>query len=215
MRIVTTLDLSRVDEYISAGLKDRFWYQRTEEVFTELYGKHRVKLIADLFAATSINTSLKSNITLFRRALYEIDRGLPVSNYLPNIQKQLHRIRAGQELSGQKIRAFAAAMSGDVNAVVVDVWLLRAFNMEGRYFRKHSNTIRSAGATKKQFTLIESWVRAEAVRRDLQPRELSAILWAGTRITQGGDRETSYENILRLKEYNMFNNPTPTLHAND
>lgn len=69
----------------------------------------------------------KSNVTLFRR--YEIENDLPVGNYLPNIQDQLRLIRSGQPLSGRKINAFARAMAGDQNAVVVDIWLLRAFDL--------------------------------------------------------------------------------------
>jgi hypothetical protein len=55
---------------------------------------------------------------------------------MPNIKQQLEQIRKGDELTGRKIRSFARAMAGDPDAVVVDIWLLRAFNMDRKYFRK-------------------------------------------------------------------------------
>lgn len=202
--VITTLDTTRIDFFISQGMQDKDWYAKTERLITGLYGPHRLQLVSNLLAATSINSSLKSNIRLFRKALHEIENGLPFSNYLPNIKLQLERIRSGQELSGRKIRAFAAAMSGDVNAVVVDVWLLRAFDMERKYYRKHSNTYRSAGATDKAFTLIEEWVRSHARKMKLQPRELSAIIWSGTRRSISGDHEVGYHNVLVMQEANLF-----------
>ncbi len=200
----------KIEAYYYAGLKDIDWYKECEDLFVSIYGRDRLPLITKLFAATSINTSLKANITLFRKALHEMENNLPFSNYLPNIKIQLERLRAGQELSGRKIRSFAAAMSGDVNAVVVDIWLLRAFEMDKKYYRKENSTakrrggVRSSGATDKQYTQIENWVRASAWVRGIQPRELSSILWAGVRIIQSGDKETHYKTILKMKLYNMF-----------
>jgi hypothetical protein len=130
------MNTSKIARYVWIGRKDFNWYRDCEEVFVELFGRDRLRLVCQLFAATSINTSLKANITLFRKALYEIDNGLPRGKYLPNIQAQIDSIRAGGELSGRKINSFARAMSGDPDAVVVDVWLLRAFDMDKKYFRK-------------------------------------------------------------------------------
>jgi hypothetical protein len=205
------MNTDNIEKYIVTGLRDQYWYEECEKTFTTLFGPDRLHLVTQLFAATSINTSLKSNITLFRKALYEIENGLPVGRYLPNIQMQLERIRAGQELSGRKIRSFAAAMSGDANAVVVDVWLLRAFNMNRQYFRqkkgaeKGRGNMRESGASEKQYDLIESWVRQKAVRMNIQPRQLSAMIWAGVRITTNGDRQTHYKEILTQKFTNLFN----------
>lgn len=121
------MDTSKIARYLWLGQKDTHWYQDCEDTFVKLFGRDRLWLVANLFAATSINTSLKSNITLFRKALSEIDQNAPVGNYLPNIKTSIQRIRDGKELSGRKIRSFAAAMSGDKDAVVVDIWILRAF----------------------------------------------------------------------------------------
>jgi hypothetical protein len=199
------MDTSKIEHYIKVGMGDKYWYEKAEQLFIDLYGEENLKLVAQVFAATSINTSMKSNITLFRRAFKELKEGLPFSNYLPNIKIQLEQIRNAQPLTGLKINAFAAAMSGDKNAVVVDVWLLRAFGKDRKYFRQGSQSFRSGGASPKDFKMIESWVREKALELGITPRQLSAIIWAGVRISQSGDRETHYEFLLRQKEFSMFN----------
>lgn len=127
------LDTSKIARYIWLGRRDINWYQDCEAAFVSLFGRERLSLVAQLFAATSINTSLKANIYLFRKALSEIQRGVPTGNYLPNIKTSIERVRRGEELSGRKIRSFAAAMSGNRDAVVVDIWICRAFGINKKY----------------------------------------------------------------------------------
>lgn len=130
------MDTAKIARYVWLGRHDIRWYHQAEDLFVDLFGRERLQLVTRLFAATSINTSLKANITLFRRALYEIENDLPIGDYLPNIRQQLAQVRAGNELTGRKINSFARAMAGDPDAVVVDIWLLRAFDMDRKYFRK-------------------------------------------------------------------------------
>lgn len=204
VKVIRPFNTDKIARYVWIGRNDLLWYSDAERLFAELFGSDKVRTVARLFAATSINTSLKANITLFRRALHEIDNDLPIGKYLPNIKIQLERIREGKELSGRKINSFANAMSGDKNAVVVDVWLLRAFNEDRKYYRKGSDTYRSGGASEKQYDIIESFVRSEAKAMSIEPRQLSAMIWSGVRIDQGGDRETRYESLLRYQFINMF-----------
>lgn len=208
IKVKQQIDTDKIMRYVWIGRHDLNWYSECEKLFAELFGTDNVRLVARLFAATSINTSLKSNITLFRRALHEIKTGKPIGKYLPNIITQLERIRRGDELSGRKINSFANAMSGDKDAVVVDVWLLRAFGMDRKYYREGSGTFRSGGATDGQYNLIESYVRNEAKSMKIEARQLSAMIWSGVRIDQGGDYETRYETLLRHQFQNMFSTAT-------
>lgn len=199
-----TLDDSKIDSIIKAGRHDRDWYQHTESLFVWLYGRDKLITVCNLFAATSINSSLESNVRLFRRALYEIENNLPVGKYLPNIRNQITRIRNGEELSGRKIRSFARAMSGGVDAVVVDIWLLRAFNQDRQYKRHtgpHAGTIRSGGATPKQYDAIETYVRDRAYDMSIQPRQLSAIIWSGCRGLRSGKMTSRYDSLLIDQAY--------------
>lgn len=203
------MDISNIDKYIMVGFKDKDWYQECEQLFVEIYGRPKLNLIAKLFSATSQASSLKSNIQLFRKALHQWEKNLPFEGYLPGIKRQLNNLRSGGGLSGLKVKAFANAMSGDPNAVVVDRWLLRAFGMDKLSIRKtgpHTGKALSSGASKKQFSAIESWVRQRAKEMNLEPRQLSAIIWSGVRISMSGDRETHYKTILKHKLYNMYEN---------
>lgn len=201
-----TLDFSNLVKYVWLGRQDQYWYQDCEKVFRELFGDDKLLLVTQLFAATSINTSLKANITLFRRAYHEMSNGLPFGNYLPNITLQLNRLRSGASLSGRKINSFANAMAGDPNAVVVDIWLMRAFGIDIKYSRNRGGGVqlRNGSPTDKQYTLVESYVREAATGMGVQPRELSAMIWSGCRIAQSGDRETRYTSILRQQLTNLF-----------
>lgn len=201
------MDYRELPTYIWLGRNYQHWYRDCNRLFIELFGEEEVPLVTQLFAATSINTAMKSNITLFKRAYHEHKNGLPISNYLPNIQKQLERLRNGQELSGRKIRSFAAAMAGDVNAVVMDIWALRAFGVDRQYVRNtgaHAGKVRSGGATDRQYTLIENYVREQAAKMGLLPYEVSAMIWAGARMYHNGERDNSYEAILRSEFCNLF-----------
>lgn len=197
----------KIPLYLSTGHKDKDWYSGCKKMFIEIFGHDRLELVTKLFAATSINTSLKSNITLFRKALYEIENDLPVGNYLPNIQAQLQKVREGKELSGRKISSFQRAMCGDTDAVVVDIWLLRAFGLDRKCMRHtgpHAGLLRSGGPTPKQYTMIEAYVREESTGHGLLPCEMSSMIWAGCRIVTNGDRETRYTSILRNHLTNLF-----------
>jgi hypothetical protein len=202
------LNAEKIARYVWLGRKDINWYKDCEDTIVSLYGRENLLLIARLFAATSINTSLTSNIKLFRKALKEIQEGKPVGRYLPNIQKQLQQIRDGKGLTGRKINSFANAMSGDKNAVVVDIWLLRAFEMDKKYMRKtgpHKDRERSGGATNSQYTKIESWIRHEAAIMCIEARQLSAMIWGGIRKDRKADRRGAhYKELLVSTVTNLF-----------
>lgn len=190
--------------YYKLGAADKDWYLKHQLFFEKRFGPERLVLVTNLFAATSINSSLKSNIRLFRKALYEIENDKPFSNYLPVMKMQLERIRKGEQIRGQKINSFARAMQGDVDAVVVDVWLLRAFEQDRKYFRKLSERLQSGGASSNQYTVIEQYVRHQAYSMGLEPRQLSAIIWSGVRTFFTGKQETGYINILEQQLFNLF-----------
>lgn len=196
-----------IPKFLWIGRRDIDWYEDCTTTLVELFGQDDLKLTASLFAATSINTSLKSNVTLFRRAYHEYKNDLPIGRYLPNIQQQLQYIREGKELSGRKINSFARAMSGDPDAVVVDVWILRAFGFSNKTMRHtgaHKGQMREGGATKKQYDVIEEYIRTEAKQMGLQPRQFCAAIWGGIRTYQTGEKDTRYSMILKREFNNLF-----------
>lgn len=184
------MNTDNIGRYLVIGSKDRHWYRDTEQLFAQIYGRDQLQLVTQLFAATSIKTSLRGNVKLFRKALKEIEEDRPFSNYLPVIRFQLDRIRRGETLKARKIRNFAAAMSGDKNAVVVDRWIMRAFGYDG-----------DLAPTDKQYDEIESWIQGYAEMTDREPREVCAMIWSGIR----KDRTTRYDDVLRQQLIPLFN----------
>ena len=89
------MNTDNIEKYLQIGQRDINWYQDCEALFVGLFGEDKLTTVCKIFAATSINTSMKANITLFRKALYEIENDLPIGAYMPNIKMQLEKIRAG------------------------------------------------------------------------------------------------------------------------
>lgn len=187
------MNTDNISRYIYLGRFDKNWYAECRETIINIFGESELQLVSTLLAATSQNTSLKANVTLFRKAYYEIKNDLPVSDYLPGIKEQLTRIRAGGELRGQKITSFARAIQGDKNAVVVDMWLMRAFGMQ------------SDSPTPKQYKSIESFCRQEGIYRGYHAAEISAMIWGGARRELGRDNETRFCDFLKYSFNNLFN----------
>lgn len=98
-------------------------------------------------------------------------------------------------------------MQGDQNAVVVDIWILRAFDEDRKTVRRsgpHEGLKRSSGATDKQYTIIEAWIRQEAMYRQLHAAELCSMIWGGIRREIGRDNETRYCDFMKQQLITLF-----------
>ena len=68
-------------------------------------------------------------------------------------------------LNGQKTNAFARAIAGDENAVVIDVWMLRAVGIE----KKSPN--------QSLYNELAKAVTATATKFGMTPRSMQALIW--------------------------------------
>jgi hypothetical protein len=68
-------------------------------------------------------------------------------------------------LKGAKTNAFARAIAGDPNAVVIDVWMMRAAMAHGD------------SPNKTQYREISEAVRIVAAEFGLTPRTAQALIW--------------------------------------
>lgn len=68
-------------------------------------------------------------------------------------------------LNGQKTNAFAKAIAGDENAVVIDVWMLRAVGIE----KKSPN--------QSLYNELAKAVTATATMYGMTPRSMQALIW--------------------------------------
>ena len=69
-------------------------------------------------------------------------------------------------LNGQKTNAFARAISGDLDAVVIDVWMIRAAGLDA-----------SKGVNKTQYKELSEAVVKVAKEFGLTPRTTQALIW--------------------------------------
>lgn len=197
------MNTDRIAEYLWVGRNDQHWYRDCQELFEKHFGKEQLPLVTKLFAATSIHTSLPANVRLFRKALYEIREGLPFGKYLPVMLTNLQYARDGKPLSGRKINNFAAAMAGQKDAVVVDIWQMRAFGI-GTKRKPGEEKSLDRSPTKKEYDSIEMWYRRASETTGLQPRELSAMVWAGVRIVQANNKQSHYKQLLDYHLNNLY-----------
>lgn len=194
-RIPVLINPIDIPKYVEQGKDNKNWYAECEHILINFFGD-KYKLAAEILAATSINTSLTSNVKLFSKAWVQIHEDLPFTGYLPNIQKQLQQIKAGTGITGQKIQAFRNAMTGDENAIVADIWIARAFKVHKTYFRSGDGRERSAGISKGHFDAITRFYRSEAPYYGLQPREMCSMTWAGIRRETFPREKTHYRDYL-------------------
>ncbi len=114
----------------------------------------------------------------------------------------------GKELSGRKINNFANAMSGDKDAIVVDIWLTRAFGIERSYVSTdksaYEGRVRNGSPSNREYDTIEKYIQTEARKMGLEPRQFCSMIWAGVRIDVSGDKTTRYSDILLNRMKNLF-----------
>lgn len=139
------------------------WYQQARELIESEYGDDW-ELFADLLAATSPRKQVKANWRLAVRIFDshiagEVDYSGTLPCHRPNINRALN----GEELSGRKVRAFAANLRGDLDVCTIDVWM-------GRYFGYET-------ITKAAYDAIEETVKMMAKREGCKPAEMQAEIW--------------------------------------
>lgn len=133
-------------------------------------------------ARYDLDTSIRIIATLSPRcrwdknvkdALFVADGGDPLElvGTLGNSRKACQRvIEGGVALSGRKVRAFAKAIKGDEDAVVVDAWTFRAVGGE-----------KDAPGAKEYRTCVSGIVRAAIQIGTISPRDLQAVIWVVAR----------------------------------
>lgn len=128
-----------------------------------------VATVADVVALTSPRQSVARNVQLAHAYLTTGS----TSGTLPSVRAALAHWEVTRKIRGDKTRAFSAALQGDVDAVVLDVWMFRAFGLGYKTL------------TSKRYREVSARVRGIATRASMTPRDAQAAIWTATRARYG------------------------------
>jgi hypothetical protein len=181
--------LSELKRLAKAGADGRNWYVDAERDIAELCqrrGWNRERFTG-ILAVTSPRVSVARNL---RITLQFMQTGELLSNVMVTIRSGVtHYLNTG-EIRGPKTGPFYAALLGDTSAVVLDVWMAKALDVEQSHFSNRQ--IRYACG-----------LRVRQVARSLRwsPRDTQAAIWTGI-VRQSGNTpgrfnpSREYANLL-------------------
>lgn len=161
-------DINLLIEKTQQYIKNKNWYKNSNALIKR-YFKHS-NLFIDILAITSPRTTVKRNCINAMATYKEIvnNKPLTVSYGIThkNTKKNIDLMLTDNMFSGQKINAFSNALKlKDNNSIVIDVWMLKAFNLK-RKSPTNSDTIH-----------ITAIVKEIALKLGLKPYEAQACLW--------------------------------------
>lgn len=140
------------------------WYHEAQEVAEDIAEIMGVSLEvgASIVSAFSPRERWSSNV----QKAYAFAHGLVVNGLSNNLRMAENAKTMGFDaLKGQKTNAFARAIAGDTNAVVIDVWMCRAAN------------ISTDSPNKGQYRELSDAVRIVADEFGITPRTAQALIW--------------------------------------
>ena len=140
------------------------WYLEAEKVAHKVAENLETSLEvgASVVSAFSPRERWTSNVT---KAIH-FSLGKPVTGLSNNLKMAQASLSLGFDaLKGAKTNAFARAIAGDENAVVVDVWMMRA------------SGVGVDSPNKTQYTEISEAVRIVSRRFNITPRTTQALIW--------------------------------------
>lgn len=147
----------------------RNWYTEANAHAYDISKRAKVTMpeAAGIIAAFSPRTPWKRNLKL----AHAYAAGKPTPTLAAN-RAAADRIRAHglESLTGPKVAPFARAIAGDPDAVVIDIWMMRAAGVHDR-----------AAPSPVQLRRISEAVRTLARRHRMHPRDMQALLWIRAR----------------------------------
>jgi uncharacterized protein YbaA (DUF1428 family) len=196
------LKTDKIPYYLEKGKDHKDWYKTESEKLINLLPEFEGLPIIRCFAVTSMTTNIEANVHLALKALCQMKKGLPFMGYLPVMQDYLYISTSGKDVKGRKIMNFIRALEGDVDAVVVDIWMTHTFGtiqeraLRGRtYYRSPS---------KAEYDKIEDYIKFDAYIINCDPREYQSMVWAGIKSTQSTISKNVTWSDLLLKKKGMF-----------
>lgn len=147
------------------------WYRDCGNAIRKEFGND-ADLFIDILAATSPRKQIAANWRLAMR-IYHVwkTQGTKADfmiGTLPAHRKNIKRALCRQELSGNKVRAFAENLKGNLDAVTIDVWIQRWYKAE---------ELTTGTLTDRRYKILAQHIREEAFDNGYKPAEWQAIIW--------------------------------------
>jgi hypothetical protein len=140
------------------------WYMDAERVAAEVARnlKTTLEVGATVVSAFSPRERWTNNVA---KAI-SFSLGNHVPGFKNNMLMANNALTMGfKALNGPKTNAFAKAIAGDENAVVIDVWMLRALGIEKK------------SPTQSQYKEMSKAVTTVAMEHAMTPRAMQALIW--------------------------------------
>lgn len=169
-------------EHLAAGLG---WYAEAARVAAEITPDDPQRA-SGVIAALSPRCQWSTNQAFARVLIACADANLPVpAVHTTEMRGQAWRIANGEHalavLNGPKVRAFFSNITGDTDAVTVDVWAVKvATGLTG------DAAVRAIGTPARYRAVADAYRRAAQILK-VTPREVQAATWVAARGIKSSD----------------------------
>jgi hypothetical protein len=160
--------VARLQRLAEAGADHRHWYTLAREDICDVAQQKGwdPNRFIDVLALTSPRTSVRRNIRVAMSYMH--DRTLP-TDVIRSTHAALKYYEETGLIRGRKTSKFAAALRGNLNAIVLDTWMAVAMEIDQPLFSR-----------KWVERYAKEQVRFVADLLGVMPAEAQAMIWAGT-----------------------------------
>lgn len=145
------------------------WYSQEQQLVKELAVIHDlpIEVVASVVASFSPRNRWVHNVFLATEFL----AGNPVATLGNNIKMaQKSLVKGFDALKGQKTNAFARNLAGDLTAVTIDTWMIKAAGLDNR-----------KGVNRTQYNSLSVAITNVANMYAIPPAVMQAIIWVQIR----------------------------------
>lgn len=179
----------KLTEKTKKYIKYKDWYTKSNKFIKEMF-KDDSNLFIDILAVTSIRTTVKQNTINALDCYYRVKKHKPLNKKYgmadKSIKINLKRILKGNKIHGNKISNFAKCLKGNLDNIVIDVWVMRCFN------------INRNSPTNKDIKYIEYMIKQIAKNLNIKNAEVQACLWVYAK------RELNKTSFKKDKDFSYY-----------
>ena len=161
-------DITLLTEKTKKYIYNKHWYKNSNALIKKYY--EHSNLFIDILAITSPRTTVKRNCINAIATYDQIVNNKPLTISYgithKNTKKNIDKMLTSNIFNGKKVNAFSNALKlKDNNNIVIDVWILKAFNLK-RHAPTNNDTIH-----------ITAMIKEIALSLSIKPYEAQACLW--------------------------------------